>query len=275
MDDRKLAFRPSPRPLLQAPLTVRSVGRYTLAHTAENRRPSSFSQLFWVVSGHLRYHRQGSTFTAGPGTGFHYTAGEAHQIEAATSSVSYHWLTFDGPRAGLELDGLHNGPAARSLGRCPVELFEDLQAAIPEPDIATELRCAALGYRIFLHYTVPVISPPTGNENRSPVRAADPASRALLILQQRFADPDFSIEQIASALQCHRATLFRQFRTRHRMSPVAYLQRLRTREGLRLLRETAAPVAEVALQCGFRDPAYFARVIRRATGESPSRVRRR
>lgn len=266
MDSRQLFFRPSPRPLLKAPLTVRSTGRYTLARQKEEHRSRPFSQLFWVLHGRLEFHRAGHRFHASDGMAFHYAANEPHQIHPHSSGVTYLWLTFDGPLAAQFLDQSGIPPDARYLGPCPQSLFEDLARSVTAPDLPAELHCAELGYRIFLRFTT--LSP---KDTAKPETADDdPAAR---MLHRQFHDPNFSIEHLATSLQCHRATLFRHFRQRHRMSPVAYLQRLRTREGLRLLRETNAPVAEIALRCGFRDPAYFARVIRRATGEAPAKVR--
>ena len=42
---------------------------------------------------------------------------------------------------------------------------------------------------------------------------------------------------------------------------------------LKLLRETALPVHEIALSCGFASADYFGKVIVSATGEIPSRHR--
>lgn len=267
MNSHQLFFRPSPRPLLQAPFTVRSTGRYSLPNQQrEENRPRPFCQLFWVLQGKLAFHRTNQRFLASDGMAFHYAANEPHQIQSLSATVTYLWLTFDGPLAAQFLDQSGIPPAARYLGPCPESLFEDLARSVTAPDLPAELHCAELGYRIFLRFTT--LSP---QHNANPDTANDDPTASLL--HRQFHDPDFSIEHLATSLQCHRATLFRHFRQRHRMSPVAYLQRLRTREALRLLRETNAPVAEVALRCGFRDPAYFARVIRRATGDSPARFR--
>lgn len=45
-------------------------------------------------------------------------------------------------------------------------------------------------------------------------------------------------------------------------------------EGKRLLAETGMTVAEAAEKSGFRDPGYFGRVFRKATGMNPSAYRK-
>ena len=46
------------------------------------------------------------------------------------------------------------------------------------------------------------------------------------------------------------------------------------REARRMLVYTAMPVSQIAHTLGFTDPAYFSRVVRRATGKAPSALRR-
>ena len=46
-------------------------------------------------------------------------------------------------------------------------------------------------------------------------------------------------------------------------------------EGKRLLAETGMTVAEAAEKSGFRDPGYFGRVFRKATGMNPSAYRKK
>ena len=269
---RELTFRPSPRPLLKAPLTVRSVGHYRLRGRGEVNRPRGFTQLFWIAEGRLRYRRGEREFSARTGEGFFYEAGEPHEITPSSEGVRYHWLTFDGGFAGEFLSASVPGPEAIPLGECPEFRFRELFEVIGSPEIIAEHRAAALGYSIFLRFC----------DRRQPIGSgagqaagSDLAERARRQIERRFSDPAFGIEPLARDLQCHRATLFRVFRARHRMSPVTYLQRARLREALRLLRQTDWPVQEVGYHCGFSDPAYFARTIRLATGDPPRMVRQR
>ena len=47
------------------------------------------------------------------------------------------------------------------------------------------------------------------------------------------------------------------------------------REACRRLTYTTAPIAKLALELGFDDPAYFCRFFKRRTGQSPREFRRR
>ncbi len=57
------------------------------------------------------------------------------------------------------------------------------------------------------------------------------------------------------------------------VTPVRALWEARTRQGVRLLRDTGLPVAEVAYRCGFQAPFHFSRWVKTLTGLSPRAVR--
>jgi transcriptional regulator GlxA family with amidase domain len=58
-------------------------------------------------------------------------------------------------------------------------------------------------------------------------------------------------------------------------TPQAYYLALRLGEARRMIRDGAAPVAEVAAAAGFGSASAFARAFRSRFGESPTAVRRR
>ena len=57
------------------------------------------------------------------------------------------------------------------------------------------------------------------------------------------------------------------------VTPVRALWEARTRQGVRLLRDTGLTVGEVAFRCGFQTPFHFSRWVRTLTGASPRAVR--
>ncbi|HEX7896266.1 MAG TPA: helix-turn-helix domain-containing protein [Planctomycetota bacterium] len=54
-----------------------------------------------------------------------------------------------------------------------------------------------------------------------------------------------------------------------------FVTRARIREAAGLLRSTARPIAEIALDCGFYDQSAFTRAFRRRAGMTPDRYRRK
>ncbi len=267
---RELTFRPSPAPGIVCPVTVRSAGHYRLVNRAESNAPRPFTQLFWVRDGWVRYRRKGRTYRCGAGEAFFYGAHEPHHVAAGEPPGEYYWATFDGRWVGdwLQAQGFGSGP--QRAGPCPVELFEALRACLARPSVAAEEQAAEWGLRLLIRFATP------GEAAAGGATGPDEAlcRRLERLCEARHAEADFGVEAAAAELGCHRSTLFRVYRQRRGIPPSAYLQRLRVQRALELLRTAAGPIAEIAPACGFRDPNYFAKVIRRATGEPPRSIRR-
>lgn len=70
-------------------------------------------------------------------------------------------------------------------------------------------------------------------------------------------------------------TLLRRFRLATGTSPRQYLINLRVERAAQMLRETDAPIADIAERCGFVDRYHLSRVFARFTGTSPAAYRSR
>lgn len=267
---RQLDFRPSPEPAMLAPVTVRSVGHYRLVRNPVKNPPRGFTQLFWIQSGAIRYKRRGKWYRAGRREGFFFGSGEAHLVEPQGTGADYYWITCDGPDVGTWLQKSGIGPAPMSLGDCPVESFEELRLMINRASTAAELEASLLGTRILAAFA--------NGSDRQPARGTsgpETLCRKLeAMLEEHLGDPEFGIENAATLLGIHRSTLFRIYRKRRGLTPSEYLQRIRLKKGLELLKEGILNVTEVAQACGFRDSGYFTKVVRKATGETPLHIRR-
>jgi AraC-like DNA-binding protein len=67
----------------------------------------------------------------------------------------------------------------------------------------------------------------------------------------------------------------RRFRALLKMTPSEYVLQRRVEEARRRLTETAEPVGEVGIGCGFYDQSQFTRMFRRVTGLTPLQYRKR
>jgi len=195
---------------------------------------------------------------------FLYRPGDTHHMRALSERWRYCWVTFDHPGAERWIGELEVDDLKRGAGPCPEEEFrgmlEDLSAFSPEG----ERRAAVRAYRILLDAATPVRS-------EAPTEVSDRAKR---MMEEEFMDPAFDVNGMAERLNVHRSTLFRHFTAAYHHKPSLYLLNLRLHRGLHLLQNTEIPIQEVALACGFSDASYFARSVRKATGKSPSGLRR-
>jgi AraC-like DNA-binding protein len=104
-----------------------------------------------------------------------------------------------------------------------------------------------------------------------------PAQRRLATQAREYVDAhlrhDLSIAEIATAVCVSPAHLQRCFRAGTGTSLVRYVHKTRLRRAANLLHTSDLSVTDVALDVGFADPNYFARLFRREFGVSPARFR--
>jgi len=84
---------------------------------------------------------------------------------------------------------------------------------------------------------------------------------------------ELSIAGIAGAVGVHPVHLTRTFRQHFGCTPGEYLRERRLERACSLLAGSSAPLAEVALACGFADQSHLAKAFRQAFGVTPSAYR--
>jgi AraC-like DNA-binding protein len=101
-----------------------------------------------------------------------------------------------------------------------------------------------------------------------------PVESALSFVHDNLARP-LSLRDIAHAAGVAPAHLSRLFRAHVGTTPMAYVWGRRVDAGVELLASTGLPVGTIAERCGFQTSFHFARRVRRATGATPTEIRRR
>jgi AraC family transcriptional regulator of arabinose operon len=104
--------------------------------------------------------------------------------------------------------------------------------------------------------------------------ASAPVETALSFIHDNLARP-LSLRAVASAAGVAPAHLSRLFRAHVGATPMAYVWGRRVDAGVELLAGTGLPVGTIAERCGFQTSFHFARRVRRATGATPTELRRR
>src|SRR3954453_17931525 len=107
----------------------------------------------------------------------------------------------------------------------------------------------------------------------------DPALlRRLLRAKDRMdaaSEEDWPVERLADVSGVAKAHFARSFKQAFSVPPHRYLLTRRIERAKALLRDTDAPIIEIALQTGWNSLGTFGRVFRNVTGESPSELRAR
>ncbi len=110
----------------------------------------------------------------------------------------------------------------------------------------------------------------------SPVSRDDVSSevaRVLRYLETAYEDP-VSPSSLARKAGMTAVRFARTIKRIHGISPMQLITKTRITAGCRLLRETDASIAQIALDCGFADHSAFTRAFRSVTGMSPTEHRR-
>jgi AraC-like DNA-binding protein len=112
------------------------------------------------------------------------------------------------------------------------------------------------------------LAAPVSREDVSPEVA-----RVLRYLESAYDDP-VSPSSLARKAGMTATRFARVIKRIHGISPMQLITKTRITVGCRLLRETDASVAQIALDCGFADHSAFTRAFRAVTGMSPTEHRR-
>ena len=92
-------------------------------------------------------------------------------------------------------------------------------------------------------------------------------------LEVKFDHP-INLDELAGIAHMSKRSFIRAFQAATGASPIAYLIQLRINRATALLRDSDAPVTDIAFRAGFADSNYFTRQFRKLTGISPRSYRR-
>ncbi len=93
--------------------------------------------------------------------------------------------------------------------------------------------------------------------------------RAISIVDKHISEEDFTVTIFNEEMNMSRSTLFRKLYAITGQSPVEFINTIRLKKAAVLLRNNAGNVATVALEVGFSNPSYFARIFKKQFGIAP------
>ncbi len=110
-------------------------------------------------------------------------------------------------------------------------------------------------------------------DDRSCAGLGDRQFAAVRSLMQERLGESVPLAELAAAAGLSVSQFSRQFKARTGLAPHRYLLSLRVDQACRLLRTDAAPIAEIAVRCGFSHQEHLTRVMRAHLDTTPRAVR--
>ena len=260
-----LVRRPAPEPQRSLPFGARSVSIARFAPGVyEDRHVRPFAKVMWCVSGVARVSFGGPERAFRPGQVAVYFPDTPHVARAGEEPWRVCWWTMDGPLVAEVMVAF--GPSSEGVydaGPAPVDRVRELHAAIRDVTPRGEVRAGAIVFELL------------GLATHSPrrQRADVLVTEATKLMDAAWHDSSFGVETLARRLGVHRSVLARRFAARVGLTPIQYLSNVRMQHALTLLRQTGAPIGEIARRCGYEDPSYFARLFRKTQGMTPRQWR--
>ncbi len=96
------------------------------------------------------------------------------------------------------------------------------------------------------------------------------AERLQQITEENMANPQLSVDDLASHMNMGRTIFYRKVKGVIGYSPNEYLRIMRLKKGAELLITTSDSIAEISYQIGFNDPFYFSKCFKQQFGVTPS-----
>lgn len=265
IDNLSFLYRPTPAPSIPLALGARSVGHYRLTPGYRMAPVVKFCvQIFWGVRGTGALMIGGREHLLKPNQVALYFPGYKHLWHGKDETWEFRWWTMDGPLAESITSEFGLEPGVFDSTPLPVDLFRRLEKAILDPTPKGERKASILAYQLLVCAAAGAQTAVAGTHG----------ARAVAAARRQWNNPNFSIKALAHELGQHRSQLSREFRRVMGVSIMEYVMRLRLQKALSLLKGTNKPVKEIAPNCGFRNPNYFARLVRRKFHASPSQIRR-
>jgi len=92
-------------------------------------------------------------------------------------------------------------------------------------------------------------------------------------VEAHLSDTHFTVEQLCKIVYMSHSQLHRKLDALTGCSPNKFIRMIRLNKAMELLRNPASSIGSVALDCGYNDPGYFARIFKQEQGATPQEWR--
>lgn len=98
-------------------------------------------------------------------------------------------------------------------------------------------------------------------------------ARAIALIEDKMADPNYTIEQFCNDMAMSRSSLYKKLMAITGMSPIHFVRTIRIKRGRQLLETSGESISQIAYKTGL-SPKQFAKYFKEEYGISPSELKR-
>lgn len=246
-------------------------------------------ELSYIVRGSLKVTISGQNFIFGEKEGFYINSNILHTMEPADPKEGVFWHshlfhpTLLGSHYRSVFDTKYIAPVLKNKNCELLSFRKDTpnrqtilellrQLALVQEEAYHEFKTRNLLSDIWLLLIKELQDPKNTAKPINPVNQ-ERIQTMLTFIHGHFSEK-LTLDHIAEAAAISKRECLRCFQACIQKSPIEYLTDYRLQAAENLLRTTGTPITDIALQTGFTDSAYFAKIFREKRGFSPTQYRK-
>ncbi len=215
----------------------------------------------YILSGKAHYQFADYGFDVSSGEVMFLSKGSLYSIDIISSDYRFIFVDFDFSEfAKSEVFSVSNAKSVEAIFRRMLEKWR-----LNKP-LAKE-ECMSLLYSLYVEVL------------RADSRVYVPASKqrqldnAVQYIAENLANEAMTVEEIAAAVGVSESHFRRLFKSVNHISPIKYITLMRIDRAKELIRYTATPISQIALDTGFAGVYYFSRIFKKEVGCTPTEYR--
>lgn len=253
------------------PLAVNLIGMHHLQEPVQRLADFPYYQWFFTEKGKGELILQGKRYRITQNHGFLLFPNEEHTYRGLTEDWTVHFVGFSGANCGEILKALAMGEQGVYRFSAP-DVFPEHLRRMEQASRSGDAKLLSSACYTFLL----ALSDCIRLQPQAELASQNGAIRkTVTYLEQHYKNAQFSLDDLAEAVGLSKSYLCHLFKQEMGQSIVAYLLSLKMgRAKFMLLHEPGKKIQDVAKECGFESPSYFAKKFREHTGQTPEQFRK-
>jgi AraC-like DNA-binding protein len=229
--------------------------------------------LIYILNGAGHYQTDNGEITAKAGNIIIYRPDEKQDYYyKAIEKAELYWIHFTGEQVASLMDELHfrGGPLFQvGIHSEFIKIFENIIHELQIKKPYSQQLC--MSYLLQLLSSFARHSDEIRNGNKT--LEAGKLEHTIKVMNEEF-QKEHEMDYYARMSDLTIFQFIRNFKKQTNYSPAKYIEKLRIAKAKELLRDSSLSITEISAIVGYKDPFYFSKVFKKASGMTPSEFRR-